>query len=109
MKRVSFLLVLLVLAAAFIMVACEKKQETTGEATTEETTTEESAETTMESAVSDTGMATDPVCGMTMEKSKMVAYEEDGETIYFCSEECKDKYLAEKATEEEKEAPASEE
>ena len=43
-------------------------------------------------------------CGMTMEKEKMVAHEQDGETIYFCSEKCKENYMA-----KEKEEGAEEE
>ena len=101
MKRVLFLLLLFVIGVTLIMCSGEKKEEAAQEATGEAT------ETTIETAVSDTAMATCPGCGMTMEKSKMVAYEEDGETEYFCSEECKNNYLAEKATEEEA-APAPE-
>lgn len=36
---------------------------------------------------------TDPVCGMTMEKSAAVTKREyEGQTYYFCSEECKQKF-----------------
>ena len=95
MKKVLFLLLLFVIGVTLIMCSGEKKEKAAEEMTGEAT------ESTMESAVSDTAMATDPVCGMTMEKSKMIAYEDDGETVYFCSEECKDKYIAENAAEEE--------
>jgi uncharacterized membrane protein YraQ (UPF0718 family) len=33
--------------------------------------------------------ATDPVCGMKVDKSKALTLERDGETIYFCSEHCR--------------------
>ena len=36
-------------------------------------------------------------CGMAMEKEKMIAVEEDGETKYFCSEKCQEKYMAKEA------------
>jgi YHS domain-containing protein len=39
-------------------------------------------------------------CGMAMEKEKMIAVEEDGETKYFCSEKCQEKYMAKEAEED---------
>ena len=38
--------------------------------------------------------ATDPVCGMTVDRDKAVTLERDGETHYFCSEPCRDAFLA---------------
>jgi YHS domain-containing protein len=38
--------------------------------------------------------ATDPVCGMKVEKSKAVSKEFGGETFYFCSEHCLHAYVA---------------
>ena len=34
--------------------------------------------------------ATDPVCGMKVDRDKAVTLERDGRTIYFCSEHCRD-------------------
>ena len=44
-------------------------------------------------------MVKDPVCGMYMDSRLTVRLEKRGEIIYFCSEECKKKYLAEPASE----------
>jgi uncharacterized protein len=38
--------------------------------------------------------ATDPVCGMTVDRAKAVTLEEDGHTVYFCSEHCRHAYAA---------------
>jgi uncharacterized membrane protein YraQ (UPF0718 family)/YHS domain-containing protein len=38
--------------------------------------------------------ATDPVCGMTVDRAKAVTLEEDGHTLYFCSEHCQHAYAA---------------
>ena len=37
-------------------------------------------------------MVKDPVCGMYMDSRLAVRMEKRKETLYFCSEECKDKY-----------------
>jgi YHS domain-containing protein len=39
-------------------------------------------------------MVKDPVCGMYMDSRLAVRFEEGGETVFFCSEECKSKFLA---------------
>jgi YHS domain-containing protein len=38
--------------------------------------------------------ATDPVCGMTVDRDKAVTLDEDGRTVYFCSEHCRHAYVA---------------
>jgi uncharacterized protein len=38
--------------------------------------------------------AVDPVCGMTIDRSKAVRREHEGETVYFCSEHCAHTYVA---------------
>jgi len=38
-------------------------------------------------------MATDPVCGMEVDETKAISAERDGETHYFCSESCRDKFV----------------
>src|SRR3954447_1541673 len=38
--------------------------------------------------------ATDPVCGMTIERAKALSAEHDGQTFYFCSEHCRQTFLA---------------
>ncbi len=39
-------------------------------------------------------MATDPICGMTVDETTALRAERDGETFYFCSENCRKKFLA---------------
>ena len=39
-------------------------------------------------------MVKDPVCGMYMDPRLAVRMDERGKSIYFCSAECKSKYLA---------------
>src|SRR4051812_23701662 len=38
--------------------------------------------------------ATDPVCGMQVDKSKAISLEDGGRTVYFCSEHCRHTYVA---------------
>ena len=38
--------------------------------------------------------ATDPVCGMTVDRSKALTTVVDGKTLYFCSERCRQSYAA---------------
>lgn len=38
-------------------------------------------------------MATDPVCGMAVEREKAVCAEWEGRTLYFCSRGCRDEFL----------------
>src|SRR4051794_24272608 len=38
--------------------------------------------------------ATDPVCGMTVDRAKAVTLEEGGHTVYFCSEHCRAAYAS---------------
>jgi putative ABC transport system ATP-binding protein len=40
-------------------------------------------------------LATDPVCGMAVERENAVLMRRDGETFYFCSRGCRDEFLAE--------------
>ena len=51
-------------------------------------------------------MVKDPVCGMYMDSRLAVRLETGGEVIYFCSEECKRKFLA-KSSEDQSEKKAS--
>ncbi len=39
-------------------------------------------------------MATDPICGMTVDETSALRVERDGQTFYFCSEHCRQKFLA---------------
>ncbi len=78
-----FLTFFIVLFLVFAFVACtgEKKEEAAEtEAQVEEAVTAE--------------MTVCADCGMKMEKAKMVAFEKDGETFHFCSDEHKDHYLS---------------
>ena len=38
--------------------------------------------------------ATDPVCGMTVDRAKALTLEDGGHTVYFCSEHCRQAYAA---------------
>jgi uncharacterized membrane protein YraQ (UPF0718 family)/YHS domain-containing protein len=40
--------------------------------------------------------ATDPVCGMTVDRAKAVSMRDRGRTVYFCSEHCRHAYAAER-------------
>jgi YHS domain-containing protein len=98
MKKLLFLLLFLALSATLIMCSSEQKQEaTTGDATEIEATETEAAES--ESADADKVMC-EGGCGMEMDKAQMVTHEMDGETHYYCSENCKENHL--KKMEEEK-------
>jgi putative ABC transport system ATP-binding protein len=39
-------------------------------------------------------MATDPLCGMAVERERAITAVGDGETLYFCSRGCRDEYLS---------------
>ncbi|HEX7380476.1 MAG TPA: heavy metal translocating P-type ATPase [Pirellulales bacterium] len=39
-------------------------------------------------------MAIDPICGMTVDEATARSAERDGQTVYFCSEHCRQKFLA---------------
>ncbi len=43
-------------------------------------------------------MAKDPICGMTVDESTSLRAERDEQTFYFCSEHCRQKFLAQPAT-----------
>ncbi len=38
--------------------------------------------------------AKDPICGMTVDTATALHAERDGETFYFCSEHCREKFLS---------------
>jgi YHS domain-containing protein len=81
----------MIVGLTIMMCSGEKKQEATVEETAEEPTATTVADTSL--AVCAGG------CAMEMEKSKMISHEHEGETHYFCSEMCKENYLASKAEE----------
>jgi YHS domain-containing protein len=37
--------------------------------------------------------ATDPVCGMTVDRSKALVADEDGRTVFFCSARCRETFV----------------
>jgi len=45
-------------------------------------------------------MATDPVCGMAVERDKAVTAEWDGQTFYFCAQGCRDEFVGARARSE---------
>src|ERR1035437_5007408 len=42
-------------------------------------------------------MATDPICGMTVDEATALHAERGGQTFYFCSEHCRKKFLSQNA------------
>ena len=50
-------------------------------------------------------MAKDPICGMTVDEATALHAERDGETFYFCSEHCREKFLSTPATAKPEEKP----
>jgi Cu+-exporting ATPase len=42
-------------------------------------------------------MAIDPICGMTVDETSALSAERDGKTVYFCSDGCREKFMAEPA------------
>lgn len=49
----------------------------------------------------------DGECGMKMAKADMVTYVQEGDTLHFCSEKCKEHYLAAEEEGEMEEEPES--
>src|SRR5881296_1725910 len=43
-------------------------------------------------------MATDPICGMTVDEASAPRAERNGQMFYFCSEHCRQKFLMETAS-----------
>ncbi|MEO8049161.1 MAG: YHS domain-containing protein [Acidobacteriota bacterium] len=39
-------------------------------------------------------VTTDPICGMTVDEATALHTTRDGQTFYFCSEHCQQKFLA---------------
>ena len=50
-------------------------------------------------------MAIDPICGMTVNEASALAAEHDGETFYFCSDHCRQKFLSTPGTAKPEEKP----
>jgi YHS domain-containing protein len=83
---------ILVLCIAIAVLAlgvlgCQQAQETPAEQA--ETTIEETIEEITEEVP-----LVDPVCGMTVTEESEWTAEYDGVTFYFCSEDCRDKFIA---------------
>ena len=90
MKTLFAILLTVVLGIGLIACSGEKQSEQTP-----------AAEPQMESATTampDTAMEMTAVCancGMTHDKADMMVYEtEEGDTLYFCGQDCKDAYMA---------------
>jgi YHS domain-containing protein len=43
-------------------------------------------------------MAKDPICGMLVDESSPLRTERDGQTFYFCSDHCRQKFLSASAS-----------
>ena len=52
-----------------------------------------------------TNMAIDPICGMTVDEASALRAERDGQTFYFCSNHCRQKFLSTPATAKHEEKP----
>jgi Cu+-exporting ATPase len=52
-------------------------------------------------------MAIDPICGMTVDEASALHAERVGETFYFCSEHCREKFLSALATAKHEDKPHS--
>ena len=89
MAKLFYFILSLVLVFAFVACTGEKVEEKT----------EMETEATVEK-VMDENMAECPGCDMVMEKEKMIAHVHDGDTTYFCSEKCQEKYMAKEEAEE---------
>ncbi|MHB8058003.1 MAG: heavy metal translocating P-type ATPase [Desulfuromonadaceae bacterium] len=50
-------------------------------------------------------MAIDPICGMTVDEASSLPAERDGETFFFCSDHCRQKFLSTSATAKPDEKP----
>jgi YHS domain-containing protein len=50
-------------------------------------------------------MAIDPICGMTVDEASALRAERDGQTFYFCSDHCRQKFLSAPATAKHEEKP----
>jgi hypothetical protein len=85
MLRTIVISVLGILLVFLIACSGEKKAETE---------MQQEPEAEMTTAVADSGNATCPACGMVMDKSEMIEYVAEGDTIHFCSEGCQKHYLA---------------
>ena len=44
-------------------------------------------------------MAIDPICGMTVDEATARSAERNGQTVYFCSEHCRQKFLGSESKE----------
>ena len=50
-------------------------------------------------------MTIDPICGMTLDETSAIRAERDGQTFYFCSDQCRQKFLSTPATAKHEEKP----
>jgi YHS domain-containing protein len=80
MKNLISIILILILSLTIIMCSGEKNQEIKQKT---------DSESTVKSELVDC-----PGCNMKMEKSKMITHVTNGDTLYFCSEYCKENYLA---------------
>jgi Cu+-exporting ATPase len=55
-----------------------------------------------------TNMAIDRICGMTVDEASALRAERDGQTFYFCSDHCRQKFLSTSATAKHEEKPQGE-
>lgn len=82
MTKILYLLLSFILI--FAITACQ------GEKAQDESQTEATVEKALDENMAECAAG----CDMAMEKEKMIAVEQDGDTLYFCSEKCRDEYFA---------------
>jgi YHS domain-containing protein len=86
---IKYILMLIVCMLLFVGCTGEKQ---------EQATTDDEVQVSSEQTVS-ANTECSGGCGMSMDKEKMIAYEHDGDTLYFCSEKCQEKYMAQEEAE----------
>jgi YHS domain-containing protein len=90
---IKYILVLIVCMLFFVGCTADKQEQ----ATTDDGT-QVSSEQTVNTKTECSGG-----CGMSMDKEKMITYVDDGDTLYFCSEKCQEKYMAKEEAESKEE------
>lgn len=84
MRARVLLVVMAALCLGLLFAGCQQAQETPAE----------QAEETTEAAEEEVALV-DPVCGMEVTAESQFSFEYEGETYYFCNQECLDRFIEE--------------